>query len=272
VSKFLSRARRLVPSVLALCLASAVIPDYAAFAATIDGQYDGGGMPGAGVTTVVGVAGRGGVPGDAAAVSLNVTVTGGLGAGFATVFPCGAPRPGTSSVNFGAGSTVANAVVSKLGADGTVCVYTEAATDVIVDVNGFFPRGSEFGSLVPARLLDTRRSSPSVTAEDAALVLVNQLRSASGLGTVAPDPTLTAFARSWSSTMAASGFRHSGGPYAENIGWSRASSPTEAALGLHSAFVASPPHLANMLTPGWTAVGVGFHFDGSTWFVTLVFR
>jgi uncharacterized protein YkwD len=168
---------------------------------------------------------------------------------------------------------VANAVTSKVGADGTVCIYTHAATDLIVDVNGYFPRSADFGALVPARLLDTRGSSLAAVAEDAALLLTNQLRASRGLGPVVPDATMTAFAQSWSVTMSQSGFRHSGGPYAENVGWySGASSPEAAALGLHDAFLASPSHLANMVNPAWTTVGVGIHTDGTSWYITLVFR
>jgi uncharacterized protein YkwD len=73
--------------------------------------------------------------------------------------------------------------------------------------------------------------------------------------------------------MSQTGFRHSGGPYAENVGWYRgSSSPEAAALGLHNAFLASPAHLANMLDPAWTTVGVGIHTDGVSWYITLVFR
>ena len=35
-----------------------------------------------------------------------------------------------------AGEVVPNAVFAKVGAGGKVCVYTLAATDLIVDVNG----------------------------------------------------------------------------------------------------------------------------------------
>ena len=73
--------------------------------------------------------------------------------------------------------------------------------------------------------------------------------------------------------MSQSGFRHSAGPYAENVGWYRGtSSPEAAALGLHNAFLASPTHLANMVNPAWTSVGVGVHSDGASWHITLVFR
>ena len=38
------------------------------------------------------------------------------------------------------GVTIANAVISKVGAGGKVCLYTEKSTHLLVDVNGWFPR------------------------------------------------------------------------------------------------------------------------------------
>jgi hypothetical protein len=35
-------------------------------------------------------------------------------------------------------------------------MFSQAATDLIADVNGFFPAGSSFTSLVPGRLLESR--------------------------------------------------------------------------------------------------------------------
>ncbi|CAB4899689.1 unannotated protein [freshwater metagenome] len=87
------------------------------------------------------MAGRAGVPVDASAVELNVTVTNANGAGFVTVYPCGSPRPLSSNVNYGAGSTVANSVIAKIGVDGKVCVFTQAGVDLIVDTSGYFPIG-----------------------------------------------------------------------------------------------------------------------------------
>ncbi len=219
------------------------------------------------------MAGRGGVPADASAVTLNVTSTGSPGGGFVTVYPCGMPRPDTSNLNFAAGQTVANAVTSRVGVGGAVCIYNQSATHLIVDVNGYFASSANFGALDPARLLDTRRASPAAAAEGAALLLINQLRASRGLGPVSSDATLHAFARNWAVTMSQSGFRHSGGPYAENVGWySGALSPEAAALALHRAFVASPPHLENMVNPAWTTVGVGVHTDGASWYIALEFR
>ena len=86
--------------------------------------------------TEVVVAGRGGVPADADAVFLNVTAVAPLAAGFLTVFPCGEELPNASNVNYGPGDVVPNAVLAKVGDDGKVCVFSLAATDLVVDANG----------------------------------------------------------------------------------------------------------------------------------------
>jgi hypothetical protein len=55
-----------------------------------------------------------------------------------TVWPCGATRPTASSLNYGTGVTIPNAVISKVGAGGKVCFYSQSAVDLIVDVTGQF--------------------------------------------------------------------------------------------------------------------------------------
>lgn len=62
------------------------------------------------------------------------------GDGFLTVFPCGPDRPTASNVNIRAGDVVPNLTVTKVATDGSVCVYAHQATDVIVDLAGWFPR------------------------------------------------------------------------------------------------------------------------------------
>ncbi len=84
------------------------------------------------------MAGRGGVPVGASAVVLNVGVVDARGPLFVTVWACDAEQPEASSVNAVAGQTVSNAVVAELSADGRVCVFTLADTDLIVDVSGVF--------------------------------------------------------------------------------------------------------------------------------------
>ncbi len=110
----------------------------------------------AGETREVQISGRGGVPATGAtAVSLNVTATGTYGPGFFTVWPGGTGRPTASSLNFGTSQTVANAVIVGVGANGKVNLYnSSAASDVIVDVTGWFSGG--FTPVTPARVMDTR--------------------------------------------------------------------------------------------------------------------
>ncbi len=90
-----------------------------------------------------------------AAVSLNVGVTNPNAAGFITVYPCGA-RDLVSSVNFALGQTVSNAVIATVSADGNVCFFSSATTDLVVDINGWLATGSDFNGVTPTRVFDTR--------------------------------------------------------------------------------------------------------------------
>ncbi|MDR1998463.1 MAG: hypothetical protein LBQ06_00765 [Frankiaceae bacterium] len=110
------------------------------------------------------VSGRGGVPASGvAAVVLNVTVTGPTAAGWIAAYPDGVTYPGVSNLNFNPGLTTANRVVVQLGAGGRVDLGNGSGGTVqlIADVSGYFLAGAPsapgmFGSLSPARLLDTR--------------------------------------------------------------------------------------------------------------------
>ncbi|MCU1395721.1 MAG: hypothetical protein JWM34_4149 [Ilumatobacteraceae bacterium] len=116
--------------------------------------------PAAGQTVEVDVTGRGTsqVPDNATAVVLNVTGTNAGGAGYVTVWPCGSPQPTASNLNLRPGVTSPNLVISKIGTDGKVCLFTQSVADLVADVNGYMPAGSTYVPLVPERLLDTRAS------------------------------------------------------------------------------------------------------------------
>jgi hypothetical protein len=101
------------------------------------------------------VAGRGPVPSSAAAVSINLTAAAPSDGGYALAFPCGTPVPNASNLNFSAGRTTASGGLVSVGVGGKVCIYTSAATDLLLDVDGWLP-SSGFQPLVPARLADTR--------------------------------------------------------------------------------------------------------------------
>jgi hypothetical protein len=72
------------------------------------------------------------------AVSLNVAVTNPSAAGFVTVFPCGTRRE-VASVNYSATQTVSNAVIVPVSATGQLCFFSLVPTDLVVDINGWFP-------------------------------------------------------------------------------------------------------------------------------------
>ena len=97
----------------------------------------GGSRLGAGQTLVVQLAGQRGIPANAKAISANITVVDAVGSGFLTAWPCG-ERPTASNVNFDAGSAVANAAKLPLSATGSICIYVNTATQVIIDVNGWW--------------------------------------------------------------------------------------------------------------------------------------
>jgi spore germination protein YaaH len=127
---------------------------------TADGQYAGGGTRKADSTLELQIAGRGPVAGGTGTVVLNVTALG-LGNGYVTVYPCGT-RPTTSNLNVRTGQTIANTVIAKLSAAGTVCIYTQQAADLIVDVFSVMPDAAITSLVNPARLLDTRAAQPTI--------------------------------------------------------------------------------------------------------------
>jgi hypothetical protein len=136
--------------------------------ATVDGQEVSAGRMAAGTTLTVPVAGRGGVLTDATAVALTITAADSTGSGYLTVYPCGVARPNTSNVNFAAGAATANTVIAALAPNGTVCIFVAGSdTDLVADVDGFFPAGSDYDVIYPARLLDTRPGTATTDGRDA---------------------------------------------------------------------------------------------------------
>ena len=82
-----------------------------------------------------------GVISTAGAYSLNITVTGSAASSsyaFVTAYPTGTVRPGSSTVNFLRGTQVANAAIVPAGTAGDIDIYASSATDVLVDINGYF--------------------------------------------------------------------------------------------------------------------------------------
>jgi hypothetical protein len=122
---------------------------------------------GAGQSIDVQITGQGGVPSTGVtAVVMNVTVTRTTASSYLTVYPAGTLRPVASNLNWVAGQTVPNLVEVAVGSGGQVTAYNlTGSVDVIFDVAGYVsttaagPDGL-FNPLVPARILDTRTTTP----------------------------------------------------------------------------------------------------------------
>jgi hypothetical protein len=72
------------------------------------------------------------------AVSVNVTATGHDTDGYTTTFGCGTVLPEASTLNQRVGESNANGAIVPVGAGATGCVFTSSATNLIVDLNGWW--------------------------------------------------------------------------------------------------------------------------------------
>ena len=95
------------------------------------------------------------------AALVNLTMTGASSFGYITADKCSSLQSGPqsrSNGNFRPEADVSNLSVVPLDSDGSFCIYTEQAVDLIVDVQGIFsPTGTlRFTPTNPSRVLDTR--------------------------------------------------------------------------------------------------------------------
>ncbi|MGA3211565.1 MAG: hypothetical protein ABSD20_09670 [Terriglobales bacterium] len=111
------------------------------------------------------------IPSSATAYSLNFTAippTSGTLA-YLTVWPQGEAKPLVSTLNDLTGTVVANAAIVPAGTGGGVAVYPSDATDLVIDVNGYFAAPGSTGlslyTLMPCRVLDTRKTTGAFTGE-----------------------------------------------------------------------------------------------------------
>ena len=106
-----------------------------------------------------------GIPSTAVAYSLNATVvpTGRLD--YVTIWPAGQAQPFVSTLNSVDGRVKANAAITAAGSNGGVSVFSTDATQLILDIDGYFvPAGTSTSSLqffpvAPCRVADTRNAA-----------------------------------------------------------------------------------------------------------------
>jgi hypothetical protein len=147
----------------------------------VDTRRPGTTRPSAGTTVTVDLAPY--VPAGTTAVAANLTAVGALATGYLTAYPCDRGRAEVSSVNFSAGSTRGALAIVPVSAARTLCVFTSADADLLVDLQGaFVADGTRFAPLAPDRLLDTRASGRAA---------VHTIAAPSGVAAVAVTLTAT---------------------------------------------------------------------------------
>jgi hypothetical protein len=98
------------------------------------------------------------------AYSLNLTVVPHGTLGYVSMWPTGQSQPVVSTLNSIDGRIKSNAAIVPAGTGGAVSVYATNATDVILDINGYFdsftdPSALQFYPLTPCRVSDTRNTA-----------------------------------------------------------------------------------------------------------------
>jgi hypothetical protein len=78
------------------------------------------------------------IPQTAVAYSFNVTAVPTSPLGYLALYPTGETWGGTSTLNSPSGEVVANAVMIRAGTDGKVSALTTQATDLVLDIDGYF--------------------------------------------------------------------------------------------------------------------------------------
>jgi len=101
------------------------------------------------------------IPSTAKAFVLNVTLVPRGGVDFVTVSTGGEPRPQFFTVRSPDGLIVANSAIVPAGPGGTLAVYASHATDMLIDISGYFTDDARASSLAfypqtPCRVIDTR--------------------------------------------------------------------------------------------------------------------
>jgi hypothetical protein len=101
--------------------------------------------------------------GDMTAMDVNITVVNPTIGGYITAYADGASRPGTSTVNYATGQTVANNAIVPVRVDGSIdltdIMNAAGSLNLVVDVEGYFSTGGLWAYVPtsPSRVFDSRK-------------------------------------------------------------------------------------------------------------------
>jgi surface antigen len=103
------------------------------------------------------VTGRAGLPTSGVdKVLLNINATPPSSDGYLTVYPSGTTQPTARAASIRAARPNTTSVMTRVGSDGKVRIYTSAATDLSADVVGWSATGGNVAGGAAVRVLDTR--------------------------------------------------------------------------------------------------------------------
>ncbi|MGA2873841.1 MAG: hypothetical protein ABSF27_09795 [Candidatus Dormibacteria bacterium] len=179
---------------------------------------------GAGGLLALQVTGEDGIPAGATGAVLNVTATDTTAASYLTVYPEGATRPFASNLNWTAGATVANRVLTALSSSGQVSFFNDLGdTDLVVDVSGYFTSGtgtppgnaSLYYGTTPTRITDTRAGG-SITANS---TLAVQVTGEGGIPASATAAVLNVTATDTTAASYLTVYPGGGCPLASDLNW-----------------------------------------------------
>jgi hypothetical protein len=140
------------------------------------------------------------VPDGVTAVALNVTAVDPSADGYLTVFPCVADAPVAAALNYAAGTTASNLVLAAADGGDSVCIFTSAATHLVVDLNGYHETDSTDAMVPtnPVRLVDTRQTTALVAGQTLEVAVLgdgkaDDASTAVSLHVTATDPASAGF-------------------------------------------------------------------------------
>jgi hypothetical protein len=86
------------------------------------------------------------VPSNAQAYSLNLTIVAPAPYGFITAYPTPGPMPLAATLNWATPLIVGNAAIVPAGTNGSVDIFASAATDLVIDINGYYAAPGDLNS------------------------------------------------------------------------------------------------------------------------------
>jgi hypothetical protein len=134
------------------------------------------------------------IPATAQAYSFNITVVPAVPSGFITAYPTGQPVPLAATLVWSGGSLTSNAAIVPGGTSGSVDVFSNGPTDIVIDINGYYAElaGPALNTAIGTGALQNNTTGRENTASGASALTSNttgSFNTASGSAALAFNTT-----------------------------------------------------------------------------------